>query len=147
MTIIYKKSLLTLTITVIIVAGVFLMSPILVDAIKKQICPSGKFMTGIDEKGNIICSTLPAGNFPNTYRVIGPNTEVLGGGGIGIAQAVCSEGDRALSGGFSLAPNIKLLVTGPSGFDNNVAWFATAQSTSEASSFLSASVLCADLTP
>jgi hypothetical protein len=56
MTKISNKSILTLSITAILVAGVFMFSPILVDAVRKQTCPTGQYVSGIDEKGNIICT-------------------------------------------------------------------------------------------
>ena len=98
MTTIFKKSVLTLSITAILVAGAFLLTPILVDAdviTKKQTCPSGKVVTGIDTKGNIICSP----GVPATY-VSGDNTSNLAsqpGGASATSTANCDPGDKVIS--------------------------------------------------
>ena len=149
MTNIYKKSLLTLTITAILVAGVFLMSPILVDAVKKQMCPSGKFMTGIDDKGNIICSTLPAAvekaYSEFTFVTVDPATE-------GETQAQCDTGDIAMTGAFVTGTSDFLIrYFGPSGQGGGLVpgtgWDVRAQNIGSSSSTLSVIVYCKDLSP
>lgn len=165
MTTIIKKSILTLSITAILVAGMFMFSPILVDADnkKKQTCPAGQVVTGIDRKDNIICSALPAGpqgiqgeqgppgeqgpagtTVPQSY--INTGNADIAPNFFGAATANCDSGDIATGGGGNIGkvvlPPIAVLYSIPN--ISSTSWSFGIVNTDSFVTSITAYVVCLD---